>query len=124
MTRSILGAVLTAGYAAAVGAAITSSPDGSKVTDQVQAELTKSFASAADTAQRYPQYQEQIIAAAKESFLQGDEWASLAGIVAILIGALLVFFCFPRHAREEELLAQYRTEDAASAAAEPAGAPS
>jgi EmrB/QacA subfamily drug resistance transporter len=121
--QSILGAVLTAGYAAAVGAAITSSPDGSKVTDQVQSELTKSFASAADTAQRYPQYQDQIIAAAKESFLDGDQWAYLAGIAAILIGATLVFFLFPRRAHEEELLAQYRAEDAA-VPAEPAGAPS
>ena len=34
--QSILGAVLTAGYAAAVGAAIAASPDGAKVTDQVQ----------------------------------------------------------------------------------------
>jgi len=120
--QSILGAVLTAGYAAAVGTAITSSPDGSKVTDQVQSELTKSFASAADTAQRYPQYQDQIIAGAKQSFLDGDQWAYLAGIAAILIGATLVFFLFPRRAREEELLAQYRAEDAAPV--EPARAPS
>jgi DHA2 family multidrug resistance protein-like MFS transporter len=120
--QSILGAVLTAGYAAAVGAAITSSPDGAKVTDQVQSQLTKSFASAADTAQQYPQYQDQIIAAAKESFLKGDEWAYLAGIAAIVIGALLVFFLFPRRAREEELLAQYRAEDAAEPAAPAAGA--
>jgi DHA2 family multidrug resistance protein-like MFS transporter len=120
--QSILGAVLTAGYAAAVGAAITSSPDGAKVTDQVQSQLTKSFASAADTAQQYPQYQDQIIAAAKESFLKGDEWAYLAGIAAIVIGALLVFFLFPRRTREEELLAQYRAEDAAEPAAPAAGA--
>ena len=73
--QSILGAVLTAGYAAAVRAAIAASPDQAKVTDQVQGELTKSFSSAADTAERYPQYESEIIAAAKSSFLQGDEWA-------------------------------------------------
>jgi EmrB/QacA subfamily drug resistance transporter len=109
--QSILGAVLTAGYAAAVGSAIASSPDGSKVTDQVQGELTKSYASAADTAARYPQYQDQIVAAAKESFLQGDEWAYIAGIVAIVLGALLVFFMFPRREQEAELLRRYHAED-------------
>src|SRR4051812_46216929 len=59
--QSIFGALLTAGYAAAASAAISSS--GENVNSSVQAELTKSFASAADTAQRYPAaVQEQIIA--------------------------------------------------------------
>jgi hypothetical protein len=111
-----LGAVLTAGYASAVGAAVAASPDGDKVTDNVQAELTKSFSSAVDTAQRYPQYQSQIIAAAKESFLQGDQWAYLAGIIAIVLGALLVFFLFPRKDAERALLAQYHAEDTQGAA--------
>jgi MFS family permease len=120
--QSILGAVLTAGYASAIGAAIASSPNGDKVTDQVHAQLTKSFSSAADTAQQYPQYESQIIAAAKSSFLQGDEWAYIAGIVAILVGAALVFFLFPKKDTEAKLLAQYHSEDA-SATAEPARRP-
>jgi MFS family permease len=120
--QSILGAVLTAGYASSIGTAIASSPDGDKVTDQVQAELTKSFSSAVDTAGQYPQYQGQIVAAAKSSFLQGDEWAYIAGIVAILLGATLVFFRFPRKEREAELLAQYHAEDTA-ASAEPVTPP-
>jgi MFS family permease len=115
--QSILGAVLTAGYASAVGKAIASSPDKDKVTDQVQAELTKSFSSAADTAQSYPKYQDQIVAAAKASFLQGDEWAYIAGIVAILLGAVLIYFLFPKPERERELLEQYHAEDVAEPAA-------
>ena len=43
---------------------------------------------------RYPQYPKQIIAAARSSFLQGDHWAYLAGIVAILLGALIVRLYF------------------------------
>jgi MFS transporter, DHA2 family, multidrug resistance protein len=115
--QSILGAVLTAGYASAVSAAVAASPDKSQVTDQVQGELTKSFSSAVDTAQRYPQYQDQIVAAAKSSFLQGDQWAYIAGIVAILLGATLVFFMFPRKEQEEALLARYAAEDAPEAPA-------
>jgi MFS transporter, DHA2 family, multidrug resistance protein len=109
--QSILGAVLTAGYASAAGAAIAAAPNADKLTDEVQSELTKSFSSAADTAEQYPQYEDQIVAAAKSSFLQGDEWAYIAGIVAILLGALLIFFLFPKKEREEELLEQYHSED-------------
>ncbi|HKB50980.1 MAG TPA: MFS transporter [Solirubrobacterales bacterium] len=109
--QSIFGALLTAGYAAAAGAAIASSPEASKVSENVQGELTKSFSSASDLAGQYPQYSKQIIAAAKTSFLQGDRMAYTAGIVAVLLGAALVFFLFPKKDEEEALLAQYHTED-------------
>ncbi|HEY8809479.1 MAG TPA: MFS transporter, partial [Solirubrobacterales bacterium] len=110
--QSIFGALLTAGYAAAAGAAIASSPEASKVSENVEGELTKSFSSAADLAEQYPQYSHQIVAAAKASFLKGDELAYAAGIVAVLLGAALVFFLFPKKDEEEALLAQYAAEDA------------
>jgi MFS transporter, DHA2 family, multidrug resistance protein len=116
--QSILGALLTAGYAAAASAAIASSPNQARITDNVQSELTKSFSSAADTASRYPHYSSKIIAAAKTSFLQGDQWAYTAGIVAILLGGVLVYFAFPKQEREAELLEQYQAADA-SPRAEP-----
>jgi MFS transporter, DHA2 family, multidrug resistance protein len=112
--QSILGALLTAGYSAAVAAAVASAPDKAQVTTAIEAELQKSFASAADIAAQYPKYSDAIIAGAKTSFVQGDQWAYLAGIVAIVLGAALVFFLFPRHARERELLAAYHAEDAES----------
>jgi MFS transporter, DHA2 family, multidrug resistance protein len=111
--QSILGALLTAGYASAVSAAIAASPNADKVTDDVQSELTKSFSSAANTAEQYPRHASDIIAAAKSAFLQGDEWAYAAGIVAIVIGAAVVFLLFPGRERERELLAGYASEDAA-----------
>jgi len=117
--QSIFGALLTAGYAAAAGAAITAS--GKNVNSTVQAELTKSFSSAADTASRYPaSVQQQIIAGAKTSFLKGDEWAYTAGIVAVLLGAVLVYFKFPKLAEERRLLAAYHAEDSDETAAETA----
>ena len=116
--QSIFGALLTAGYAAAAGAAV--SAPGENINSQVQTELTKSFSSAADTAARYPtSVQDNIIAAAKTAFLQGDQWAYTAGIVAVLLGAALVFVFFPRAERERELLAAYQSEDAAPTAGEP-----
>jgi MFS family permease len=117
--QSVFGALLTAGYASAFSAAIAAAPDRQLVTDQVQAELTKSFASATETAAQYPQYSGQITAAAEESFLKGDDWAYTAGLVAILLGAALVFFLFPKKDPELALLAAYQDEDASGAAPDP-----
>ena len=115
--QSILGALLTAGYAAAVASAIAAAPSAAqaKITDNVQAQLTKSFAGAEAIAQRYPQYAKQITAGARRSFLDGADWAYTAGLIGILLGAALVFFLFPRKDREQELLAEYQREDAPTA---------
>lgn len=114
--QSLLGALLTAGYAAATGAAIAAAPNGSKINGKVQSELTKSFSSAADAASQYPpKYSNEIISAAKTAFLQGDEWAYIAGAVAIVLGAALVFFMFPKKEQEEALVKSYQVEDAARA---------
>ncbi len=93
--QSILGALLAAGYATAFAKAIAGAPNGSSVSSSVENQLTKSFSSAAATAQQYPQYSEQIIAAAQQSFIDGANWAYAAGVIAIIAGAALVFFMFP-----------------------------
>jgi MFS transporter, DHA2 family, multidrug resistance protein len=114
--QSILGALLTAGYAAAVTAAIAAAPskEQEQITDGVATQLTKSFAGAEEIAEQHPQYASAITAGAKSSFLDGADWAYTAGIVAILLGATLVFFLFPRKDDEERLLAAYQAEDTAS----------
>ncbi|MGH2629828.1 MAG: MFS transporter, partial [Actinomycetota bacterium] len=117
--QSIFGALLAAGYAASFTASIAASPDAQKVSDSVEAQLTKSFAGAEAVAQQYPKYADQITAAAKTSFLQGDRLAYSAGIVAVLLGAGLVFFLFPRRDDEQRLLAAYGREDDATLRAEP-----
>jgi EmrB/QacA subfamily drug resistance transporter len=114
--QSILGALLTAGYSSSFTKLIEGSPEASKVGADVEAELTKSFSSAADTAQQYPKYAEQIVAAAKSSFLRGDKLAYTAGIVAVLIGAALVATRFPKRDEERRLLAAYEAEDEGAAA--------
>jgi MFS family permease len=109
--QSIFGALLAAGYASSFSSLIAASPEAGQVSTSVQAELTKSFAGAESVAQQYPQYASQITAAAKTSFLQGDDWAYTAGIVAVLVGAVLVGFLFPRRDGEEALLAEYARID-------------
>jgi MFS transporter, DHA2 family, multidrug resistance protein len=116
--QSILGALLTAGYASAVATAIAAAPNADEITDSVQTQLQKSFAGAEGIAERYPQYADAITAAATSSFLDGADWAYLAGIIAILIGAAIVFVLFPRRAEEQALLARYHEEDAGPATQE------
>jgi DHA2 family multidrug resistance protein-like MFS transporter len=112
--QSIFGALLTAGYTSAVSAAIAAAPNQSEITDGVQSLLQKSFSSAAAVAEQNPQYADQIIAGARSSFLDGADEAYLAGVIAVLLGATLVFFLFPHKREEEELLARYHAEDSAS----------
>ncbi len=111
--QSILGALLTAGYASAVARSIAGSPHRAQLTGGVQNQLEKSFAGAQEVAQRYPQYASKIIAATRSAFLAGDRWAYLAAILGVLLGAALVVCCFPRKPAEEELLAAYQAADAA-----------
>ena len=96
--QSIFGALLTAGYASAVSAQIAASDK--SITDSTQAQLTKSFDGAEAVAAQHPQYADAIIAGAQQAFLEGDNWAYTAGVVAILLGAVLVFFMFPKHDEE------------------------
>jgi EmrB/QacA subfamily drug resistance transporter len=114
--QSILGALLTAGYAAAFAKQIAASPESGQVSESVEATLQKSFASAEALAEQYPQYASQITLAARESFVQGQDWAYLAGIIAVVGGAVLVAAMFPKHDDELALLASYHDADTAAAA--------
>jgi hypothetical protein len=107
--QSIFGALLTAGYAAAMATAIAGSPDAAQVTSSTQAALMKSFSSAEALTAQYPQYASAITASAQTSFLDGADWA-------YLVGATLVFLMFPKRDEERRLLAEYHATDQAKAA--------
>jgi MFS transporter, DHA2 family, multidrug resistance protein len=109
--QSVMGALLTAGYARAVSAAIASSPKADEVSASVQSQLQLSFASASNVAERYPQYATPIIEEARTSFETGAHWANAAGIVALLAGTALVYLCFPKKDREQSLLASYAVDE-------------
>jgi len=113
LMTSIFGALLVGGYAAAMGTAIADS--GQDVTATTQSQLQTSYASAADLAAQNPEFSDEIIAAAQSSFLQGDQLAYIAGLVAVLIGASLVFFRFPRKDEEERLRNEFHAKDEAPA---------
>jgi len=117
LMQSIFGALLAAGYAAAMAAALAGEPSAAQVPSTVTNELTMSYAGAMSVAQQYPQYADQITAAAKTAFLAGDDQAYLAGIIAVLIGAALVFLLFPKRDEEREMLMEYNQQDTAEMAA-------
>jgi DHA2 family multidrug resistance protein-like MFS transporter len=117
LMQSIFGAILAAGYAASMTAAIAASGAVSQIPSTVTNELTMSYAGAQSVATAYPEYAEQITAAAKTSFLNGDDYAYLAGIIAVLVGAALVFFIFPKRDAERMVLAEYHRIDTEAARA-------
>ncbi len=108
---SLFGALLAAGYAAAAAASIAASGVSGEIPPDVTNSLEMSYAGAQAVAEQYPQYATQITAAAKQAFLAGDQEAYIAGIIAVLIGAALVFLIFPKFEREKKLLAEYHAED-------------
>jgi DHA2 family multidrug resistance protein-like MFS transporter len=120
--QSVMGALLTAGYTAAASQKIASSPNADQASQNVQSELTKSFDGAVDIAKQYPQYQNQIVSAAKESFIHGQHWAYASGLIAVALGAVVVGVFFPHAKGEKELLAEYQRLDAARPDHAPTGA--
>ncbi|MEZ4611280.1 MAG: hypothetical protein R2838_13750 [Caldilineaceae bacterium] len=75
--QSIFGALLAAGYAASMAAQLGDAPDAAQVSSSVANTLAMSFAGAQNVATQYPQYADQIMAAAKTAFLAGDDKAYL-----------------------------------------------
>jgi MFS transporter, DHA2 family, multidrug resistance protein len=109
--QSVFGALLTAGYAATMAAAIASTGKASQISDTTQTQLTQSYAGAETIAGQYPQYASQITEAARQAFLHGDKWAYAAGAFAVVAGAAIVFFLFPKKDAERKLLAGYHEQD-------------
>ncbi len=106
--QSVMGALLTAGYAWRYQREIAASGDGHLVTDEVAVQLQKSFTGATAVARRYPPYAEQIVTAARQSFDSGQRWALTAGLVAVLAGVALVWSAFPDRDQEAALLRSYQ----------------
>ena len=94
--QSIFGALLAAGHAAAANATIQAASGTSQdVSNSIQTQLVRSFGGAETIAAQYPQYATAITAAAKASFLAGDQWAYLAGYRGVparclVLGVLLL----------------------------------
>ena len=109
--QALFGSLLTAGYAYAFSQLIINSPQSAQISESTQEALTQSYSSAANLAEQYPQYAGQIVAAARQAFLEGANVAYTAGVIAILIGAGLVWFVFPKKQPELELEDAYAKED-------------
>ncbi|HEX7610117.1 MAG TPA: hypothetical protein VF380_05545, partial [Solirubrobacteraceae bacterium] len=95
------------------------SPNAAAISTSVQNQLTKSFSSAEAVAHQYPHYASAITAAAQSSFISGADWAYVAGIIAVALGALVIFFLFPGREQEQQMLAEYHAADAQPAPAAP-----
>lgn len=110
--QAIFGSLLAAGFAASFAHQIAATGDSAAVSASVTDALSASYASAAQVATQYPAYANEIIAAAKTSFLQGANLSYLVGGLAIVLGALLLALRLPGKVKEKALLDIYAAEDA------------
>jgi hypothetical protein len=74
-------------------------------------QLTRSYNTAENVASNYPQYASQITNAARDSFLDGQQWAFAAGAFAMALGMALVWFAYPKKEEEVSLFAEYQSAD-------------
>jgi hypothetical protein len=109
--QSIFGALLAVGYTTSTVAVVNSASQSSQATTSTINAFEMSYSGAQSVAEQYPQYADQITAAAKTAFLAGDSYAYMAGIVAVLVGAALVYLAFPKKDEEQKLLALYHDDD-------------
>ena len=117
--QSILGALLTAGYAAAFARAIAGSPHADagqqrhagRADEVVRERRRRSPSSTRSTPTQIIDGRQDLVRVRRRT------GPTRAGIVAVLLGAALVFFRFPKHDEEQALLAEYHAEDTAPAPA-------
>jgi MFS transporter, DHA2 family, multidrug resistance protein len=112
--QSAYGAVLAAGFATTMAAAVATSPEAAQASASVQRTLQLSYASALTVAGRYPEYATSIQEAARAALLDGGHLAHGIGLLLVLGGALVVALGYPGRDRERAMLAAYHAEDAAA----------
>lgn len=110
--QSLLGAILTAGYASAVVTKIAASGHANDISASTKSLLQSSFASAANIAEQTPAQAQAIINGARQSFLDGANWAYLVGCISIIAGAIVVATLYPKKDQELALFDSYAREDA------------
>jgi len=106
--QGLLGALLAAGFAGHFAKLIGASPEATTISADVTSALQASYASAMQVATAHPQYQDAIVAAARESLVSGASGAFLVGAIAIACGLAVVLLAVPSKRRERELFASYR----------------
>jgi EmrB/QacA subfamily drug resistance transporter len=116
--QAIMGAVLAGAYASRIAADLSGLPsdEAAKVSDQVATQMTSSFEGAAQVAQEFPTYADQIIAGASAAFTTGKSWAIAVALALTLLGMLLVLVVYPRRAAEESYYEDVLQRDGGSAA--------
>lgn len=116
--QSLLGALLAAGYASALAAQIAALPEADQqaIPSTLRSDAEGSFSVTQVAAQKYPQYSDQILTAARESFVDGQHLAYYAALGAIVLGAVVVFIWFPKHSREIEMLEDFHRLDSLESA--------
>jgi MFS family permease len=101
--QALLGAVLGRGFAQSFAQQIDASDQASTISGEVTRALQSSYSSASNIAEKYPQYADEIMQAAKLSLEQGALQAYLIGGGVMLVGVLVIWLGVPNRARELQM---------------------
>lgn len=110
--QATMGTFLAAAYAISVRNQLAALPESeaSKVTDTISQELSSSYFSAAQVAEKYSgATSEAILAGATEAFTNGKSLAIGVALVLTLIGLAVVVFVFPNKEKENAYYAKMQT---------------
>ena len=101
--QAAMGGLLAAAYGASMHADLAALPasQASAVSASVANQLTGSFEGSAAVAHSFPQYAQQILAAASTAFTDGKNAAILVALVMSLAGFVLVVAAFPGKKQED-----------------------
>jgi hypothetical protein len=108
LLQAAMGGLLAAAYGAGMYADLAALPadQASAVSVSVTNQLTGSFEGSAAVARSFPEYSQQIVAAASNAFTDGKDAAILVALAMSLIGFVLVIVVFPGKSREDAHYAQ------------------
>jgi len=109
--QSVMGTLLVVRYASDFRAAFASAPasDQQELGNTAMTQIMASYSGAQEVAKGLPQADAtQLLTAAQNAYTAGSNWAFAFALLAVAIGALLVFLKFPKKQEEIALIQQYQ----------------
>ncbi len=122
--QALLGTLLAIAYSDYFAKAFRSLPadEAQKLGKRAAQEIAGSYEGAEGVAATLPGADAtQVIAAAQQAFTEGKMAAISVALLSVVVGLLLVWWKYPRHAAERAIFAEIGTENAAPEPSEPSG---
>jgi DHA2 family multidrug resistance protein-like MFS transporter len=115
--QAVMGTLLAVEYTHYFTKAFAALPpqQAQQLSQQAAATISQSFTGAEQVAKQFPQAQaQQLVAAARQAFVDGKTAAILFAVIACLLGLVVVWFLYPNKQDEEATYARVAGQDPAA----------